>query len=74
MADSEQPTWNDAMRPFFEPLPILTRVYYASVLSAIQNLGAYGRWYKGWQDWFSPPQKGPNIVKTYDIRQNLPIQ
>ena len=74
MGDSDQPTWNDTIRTTAEPLPILTRVYYGSIMSAIQSLAAHGRWYKGWQEYFYPPEKGPNIVKTYDIRQNLPIR
>ena len=74
MADSEQPTWNDTMRTVAEPLPLLTRAYYASVMSVLQGMGAHGQWYQGWQQYFYPPEKGPNIVKTYDIRQNLPVR
>lgn len=60
--------------PHFETPALLSRLYYATTISAVQGAHASGRWYKGWQEWFYPPGLGPDIVKNYDVKEHLPVR
>ncbi|SPO05358.1 related to triacylglycerol lipase [Cephalotrichum gorgonifer] len=73
-ADIRQLEPKNELDPRYESPPLLSRILNATTISAIQGANASGNWYKGWQQWFSPPGfKGPDIVKTYDVKANLPV-
>lgn len=54
--------------------PLLERLYYATSATAFQTYMAPIEWYRGWQDYMSPPEHRPDIIKAYEVRQNLPVR
>lgn len=61
--------------PRYETPPLLSRIYNATTISMVRGATASGQWYKGWREWFYPPDiKGPDIVKAYDGKANQPVR
>lgn len=60
--------------PRYESSSFLTQISYATKLAALKGAHASRRWYRGWQDWFDPPQVSPDIVRNYDVKPGLPVR
>lgn len=54
--------------------PLLTRVVNGSLMYGVKGLMSPILWYRGWKEYFYPPDDRPNIVKTYDCRPHLPAR
>jgi hypothetical protein len=63
-----------AQGPAQQPPGLLSRLVYASQVSAMQGATGMGQWYYSWADWISPSPTRPNIVKKYEARPGLPVR
>jgi hypothetical protein len=50
------------------------KVFYGSVIYAVQMSWGVPQWYRSWKEYFSPVESRPNIVKSYDCRKTLPVR
>ncbi|KAH9885050.1 alpha/beta hydrolase fold protein [Xylariomycetidae sp. FL2044] len=56
------------------PYSVLSRVYYATSVSAIQGLVNSLMFLRDWNQWMYPPESAPSLVKYYECRPNLPVR
>ena len=70
---SASPRSGDSAVAMVEP-PLLTKLYYRTTVTAIKTVLAPMQWYKGWQDYFQPPELRPDLVKKYECRPYLPVR
>ncbi|TPX15875.1 uncharacterized protein E0L32_000209 [Thyridium curvatum] len=54
--------------------PFLHKVGYAAHMYGLQAMLALPLYLRGWKEHFYPPENGPSIVKTYDVRPALPVR
>ncbi len=54
--------------------PLLSKVSYATHVYGIQGMLAPLLWFRGWSDYFYPPDGRPNLVKKYEVRPHLPVR
>lgn len=63
-----------ATRSKCETPPLSTKLTYAVQLYSLQTSLALPAWCRSWQEYFSPPPGGPDIVKKYGWGSALPIR
>ncbi|KAK3904449.1 Alpha/Beta hydrolase protein [Staphylotrichum tortipilum] len=66
-----QPTRDAVLR---QQPPFLTKLKFAGSMYGLKSFLAPMHWLREWQESRNPPAGGPDLVKTYDCRPNLPIR
>ena len=61
-------------RTICETPPLSVKLSYALQLYSLQTSLSVPAWYKAWQEYFSPPPGGPDIVKKYGWGSSLPVR
>lgn len=64
----------EASAPTKAPPPFFSKIAYATRIYGIQSFVTPVLWFNEWREYFYPPDGGPNIVKAYECRPNLPIR
>ncbi len=54
--------------------PFPKKLEFAIHMYSLQAVLSVPLWYRGWKEYFYPPDGGPNIVKAYDCRPHLPVR
>ncbi|EPE09336.1 alpha beta hydrolase fold protein [Ophiostoma piceae UAMH 11346] len=57
-----------------ETPPLSVKLTYSFQLYSLQASLSLPAWYKSWQEYFSPPPGGPDIVKKYGWGSSLPVR
>jgi hypothetical protein len=57
-----------------EPPPFFSKIHYATRVYGLQTFVNQALWFRGWKEYFYPPNDAPNIVKTYECRPHLPVR
>ncbi|KAK0649617.1 Alpha/Beta hydrolase protein [Cercophora newfieldiana] len=57
-----------------QPPSLFSKLSHASFIYGLQGMVNSLLWVREWSEYFSPPDGGPNIVKTYECRPHLPVR
>jgi hypothetical protein len=57
-----------------EAPPLLAMLGYAAHVYSLQSFISPYLWVRDWKEYFYPPEGGPNIIKRYEARPQLPVR
>ncbi len=53
---------------------LMGKLAYATTIHTLTSILGLPQWYKGWKEYFYPPEGKPDIVKYYETRRWLPVR